>query len=760
MASEMGRGVAGRFVVAIVVLLLGIGIAVVSVTPAQAAPSVGTGAGSVTQAYLTDATRGASVVLRDGGNRQVGAGRVDDLGSFLVRDLAPGGGYRFVVGGRAGNAFTVLDQAAPSTDLYDQQLHPGFNYIRMRDGITLAAEVRLPPGKTLADGPFPTLIEYSGYQTAAPGDFVLGAAGALAKRPDPTAPSISAMFSAILAPAAGFATVGVQMRGSGCSGGAFDLFDYPTTYDGYDAIETVARQPWVSGHKVGMVGISFSGISQMAVAGTRPPSLAAIAPMSITDDLYSTGFPGGIFNTGFANTWLTDRQHDAQPAPQGGQPYPRAAIAAGDRTCAANQRLRLQTQDIKQIIEDNPTRTPSLHDHRSPAYWASRIRVPVFLSGALQDEQTGPQWTSIIPRLAGNPNVWVQMINGAHFDSAHPQIMSSWYEFLNLFVAKRVPPPSPALTALGPVMYEVITGTPGIPIVTDRLARAPSPAAARAQFAGTPRVTVFFGNGTSTLPVGNLSAPWSHGYSSWPPGSVGSGTRLALNSGGRLGDPGPAGQVAFRPDPTSRPAGTLDVIGPSMLPWTAQPPYHWEPVAGDTGVGFLGAPQQRDAVVVGSASLDLRLASSAPDTDLQATISEVRADGSETYVTSGWLRASMRSVDSAATELNPSRDWLSPQPLAPGFQTVRIALNPIAYAFRKGSRIRVVITAPGGDRTSWRFATPQTGGRVVDTLALGAGGSSLVLPVVPGATAGVPAAGCQGLRGQPCRPYRAAFNGG
>ena len=31
----------------------------------------------------------------------------------------------------------------------------------MRDGITLAATVRLPPGKTLADGPFPTVIEDS-----------------------------------------------------------------------------------------------------------------------------------------------------------------------------------------------------------------------------------------------------------------------------------------------------------------------------------------------------------------------------------------------------------------------------------------------------------------------------------------------------------------------------------------------------------------------------------------------------------------------
>ena len=30
--------------------------------------------------------------------------------------------------------------------------------------------------------------------------------------------------------------------------GAFDLFDYPTIYDGYDAIESVAAQGWVKNH--------------------------------------------------------------------------------------------------------------------------------------------------------------------------------------------------------------------------------------------------------------------------------------------------------------------------------------------------------------------------------------------------------------------------------------------------------------------------------------------------------------------------------
>ena len=42
------------------------------------------------------------------------------------------------------------------------------------------------------------------------------------------------------------------------------------------------------------------------------------------------------------------------------------------------------------------------------------------------------------------------------------------------------------------------------------------------------------------------------------------------------------------------------------------------------------------------------------DTDLEATISEVRPDGQEIYVQSGWLRASERKLADDATELHPA----------------------------------------------------------------------------------------------------------
>ncbi len=91
----------------------------------------------------------------------------------------------------------------------------------------------------------------------------------------------------------GYAYVGVNIRGTGCSGGSFLPFEPVQSLDGYDAIETIAAQPWVKGHKVGMVGISYPGIEQLYVARTTPPHLAAITPLSVIDDTYrGTLWPG------------------------------------------------------------------------------------------------------------------------------------------------------------------------------------------------------------------------------------------------------------------------------------------------------------------------------------------------------------------------------------------------------------------------------------------------------------------------------------
>ena len=114
-------------------------------------------------------------------------------------------------------------------------------------------------------------------------------------------------------------------------------------------------------------------------------------------------------------------------------------------------------------------------------------------------------------------------------------------------------------------------------------------------------------------------------------------------------------------------------------------------------------PLATDTVLAGTGSVDLWVRSSKPDVDLEVTISEVRPDGEETYVQSGWLRASQRALDAGdvdrpAPGADPHRapTWRRCRPTTP--RCVRVPLYPFAHAFRAGSRIRIVVQPPGGNR--------------------------------------------------------------
>ena len=168
--------------------------------------------------------------------------------------------------------------------------------------------------------------------------------------------------------------------------------------------------------------------------------------------------------------------------------------------------------------------------------------------------------------------------------------------------------------------------------------------------------------------------------------------------------------------------------------------------------------------VAGTSSFDVYLKSSAKDTDLQVTMSEIRPDGQETYVQNGYLRASHRKLGPESTPLSPVPTHLEEdaQDMPKGkFDLVRIQVFPVAHAFRAGSKLRVTVSAVGGDRPRWDFATVD-GGTTQNTIALGgATASKLVLPVLAGANAkGTPLPGPTALRGEPNRTYVKASNGG
>jgi predicted acyl esterase len=727
-------------------LLLAVPLLVAALPGRATALTVHPGAGLVA---VTDAAPGTTLVLADRRGHEVGRGVVDRFGSLLFRQLRQGARYvvRDAAGGDGVAARVLrLDDHPPPSFYTAQRLDDGLGYITTRDGTRLAAMVRPPLGKQLSDGPFPTVIEYSGYAAADP------------DTPQPTS---------LIASALGYATVGVNMRGSGCSGGTLELFDLPTTADGYDVVEVVAAQPWVQGGKVGMVGISFPGISQTFVAGARPPHLAAVTPMSIIADIYrAPGFPGGIFNTGFAQTWLQDRKDDAEPAPEGGQAWAIKRVNAGDTVCRDDQRLRLQTQDPLAFVEDHPFYEPAIMAARSPINWVHRIAVPAFFASAWQDEQTGGDFASLLARIPRRRDVKITTTNGVHSSTVDPQILWRWLEFLDLYVAGRVPDTS-RLALIAPFIYPQVlgAGTPTPPLPADRFAGVTDVAKARRRFEADPHVRVLFENGAGSATPGLPAPTFAMGFDRWPPREA-KATAWHLDADGVLATSRArgGGEDAWRPDPSVRPQQTLPGQDQEQS-WEIVPAYDWEPLVGDTAVAWATPPLDHDVTIAGFSSLDLWLASTAPDTDLQVTLSEVRPDGLETYVQNGWLRASHRKLDrrtSSRLEPRPTHLARDARRLPVGRPTrVRVGLFAVAHVFRAGSRIRVSVEAPGGDRTRWDFDTPATGGGVVDrVLHDGAHRSRLLLPVLRAATPPSALPPCPGLRGEPCRTYVPAANGG
>ena len=321
--------------------------------------------------------------------------------------------------------------APPSTATYDQAIpSSGYGYLTTRDGTELSLYVHPPqdvtkvlPGVQLPpipSGPTPTLIEYSGYGYA-----------------DPAGPQSGI---SILANLMGFTVVDVNMRGTGCSGGAFDFFEPLQSLDGYDVVETIARQPWALHHKVGMMGISYGGISQLFTAQTNPPSLAAISPLSVLDSTQTTLYPGGILNTGFAVAWAQERIHDAQAAsPTGGQPWAYKRIQEGDATCEANQDLHPEAADLMAKIRENDHYVPEVADPLSPETFVNKIKVPTFMACQWTDEQTGGHCPTLASRFTGTNRKWFTFTNGTHVDSLAPETFNRWYDFLQLYVAKQAP---------------------------------------------------------------------------------------------------------------------------------------------------------------------------------------------------------------------------------------------------------------------------------------------------------------------------------
>jgi predicted acyl esterase len=730
---------------------------------AAADPATFDARGSVEQVYATGLPPAAQVSLYDSEGAEVATKSANDLGGVLFREVAPGDGYQVGLAsvGPESPPLKVLtaQSAPPSTDVYDQSIpSSGYGYLTTRDGVKLAINVHPPQDVThvlpgvelppLPSGPTPTLIEYSGYGYANPAGPESGIS--------------------ILANLMGFTVVDVNMRGTGCSGGAYDFFEPLQNLDGYDVVETIARQPWALNHKVGMMGISYGGISQLFTAATRPPSLAAISPLSVIDSTQTTLYPGGILNTGFALEWARERVHDAEAAaPGAGQGWAYQRIQEGDQTCAANQALHPEAVDLLQKIEENSHYKPEVADPLAPVTFVDRIDVPTFMACQWTDEQTGGHCPTLAEQFTGTQRKWFTFTNGTHVDSLDPATFNRWYDFLQLYVAKRPPIlASAAIRAAAPLIYQEAMGISGVTLPVDPIQLLPTYGLALKAFENQKQVRVLFDNGAGGLSPGRPYAGFEKSFDGFPvPGTEAKAWYLSPGGALSSGPPASAGADEFTWDAQALPRTNFSGdtgAGPGGL-WTATPEYKWAQSPPGSAVSYLTGPLSANTTVIGAGAVNVWVRSSSPNVDLQATISEVRPDGKESFVQNGWVRGNERKLDpEKSTPLEPVLSLreadVSPLP-ADQFVPVTIPLYYEGHAYRAGSRIRVTIAAPNGTQPIWAFDQAEPEGTA--QVAIAHGGetpSNLLLPVVPGVSVPTALPPCPGLRGEPCRAYQAFAN--
>ena len=220
-------------------------------------------------------------------------------------------------------------------------------------------------------------------------------------------------------------------------------------------------------------------------------------------------------------------------------------------------------------------------------------------------------------------------------------------------------------------------------------------AEAKKLFEADPPVRVLIENGAGTDNPGLPGHTYELGFKQLP-AEGGEAHQLLLRRGRqalrRRSRPAPA-STRTRPIPRRARMQTLPGNGEADS-WAVLPPYDWQPLPAANAVGYVTrrAHRARHDRRPGQRR-PLAAQSSAADTDIQVTLSEVRPDDKEFYVQSGWLRASHRAIDKKnSSKLDPRPTHLEedaePLPGRPVQPAARRSSSPSAHVFRAGSRIR------------------------------------------------------------------------
>jgi len=496
--------------------------------------------------------------------------------------------------------------------------------VPVRDCVQLATDIYLPN----STGPFPTLL------VRIPYDKERG------MKEFPFMKILAYIFRA-----AGYAVVIQDTRGKFASEGEWHPFLHEQD-DGLDTVKWLEVQPWFDGN-LGLVGGSYFGFTQLAIAHQQPSCLKAMVPMVISSNIYSWLFESGLPRADIAVNWALGSwkgdDFDALPDSWFAEAALHWPLAEGDD----------HTVGDLNWFDDwlaNPFQN-GFYERYIPADALERIQVPtlmitgwydIFLAGQLADFQVA-QKSETAP---GNARIvigpWTHTM-GVLEDHDYPfrtpkSLVSFLGHILNWF--GHFLKGEPLVEGWGPVhVYD-----PGTGRWDNRAALWPEK---RSE-------SVFYLSGNqgaaTCTPMGRLA-------------------KAPVKAPGAL-------QYTYDPlAPVIRYGGALLGMENGCL---------LEEAACDRAdvLTFVSTPLARSMTLEGEISLELPVSSSAPDTTFVGRLSLVKLDCRAYFLRQGVVTLSHREGDAVQA------------PYAPGeVVDVRIQMPPLLWTLKPGERLRLEISS-------------------------------------------------------------------
>jgi putative CocE/NonD family hydrolase len=508
--------------------------------------------------------------------------------------------------------------------------------VPMRDGVVLRADVYRPDG----DRPVAAIVTRTPYDKSRP----MVPISAL----DPER-----------AVEAGLALVCQDTRGRHASGGEFVPFVHER-FDGYDTVEWAAAQGWCNG-EVAMAGRSYGAATQWAAAIEQPPSLKAICPMLSGGERYDGWiYQGGAFQLGFNLFWA------------------HLLVASRKATRPAEQYGHLPVRHLP-LLQECPSASffADWLDHATDdEFWRqwslvgkyARVQVPASIVGG---------WFDLFLGNTLNSFVGARRESGSELTRQRHQLLIGPWGHGSIY------------GAYPDHRFEGFSSDESVDLTNMQLRfiREQLSPGAPTEIEAAPPVRLFV-----------MGENRWRDEDDWPLRRT-RYTRWFLHAGGGLSEVSPVEEAAD--SYTYDPADPVPTVGgpaslPALLFASSFGPSDQRRLEQRPDVlVYTSTPLQQAVEATGPLTVVLYAATTAPDTDFVAKLTDVTPSGESRILAEGILRASFRDGFERTVPVEPERVY-----------AYTIDLVATSHVFLPGHRIRVDVTSSSFPRFD---RNPNTG---------------------------------------------------